>query len=93
MPRWFLPTVVVTSDNKLVAINCIESMKYDLGEEDCLIDKLKDDLTIEIITQSGAHYNLSVRYQMKIFVNRIEPYNVLAARESIVEKWFKILGS
>ena len=93
MPRAFMPAVVVTSDNKLVAINCIESMKYNLEEEDRLIDKLKDDLTIEIITQSGAQYSLSVRYQMKVFVNRIEPDDVLAARESIVEKWFRILGS
>jgi len=92
MPLAFQSTVVVTNDNKLVAISCIESMKYNLEEEDRLIDKLKDDLTIEIITISGAQYSLSIRYQMMVFKNRIEPVDVLTARQTIVEKWFRILG-
>ena len=93
MPMAFKSPVVVTNENRLIALSAIESVRYSTDEEDQLIDKLKDDLTVEIITLSGAKYDLSIRYQMKIFDHRIEPNDVLWARESIIEKWFRILGS
>ena len=76
-------------DGFTVAIKYIESMRPVQDEEDLIIDKLKDDLVIEITTISGKTHSFST----KEFMNRhvIRDYSGRDIALAVFDRWITFL--
>jgi hypothetical protein len=87
----FQPYVVITSDNTLVLLNCIESINISRLPEDEIADKLKDDVFILITTISGKTYEISMKHQCNSFDKSYNITNDLVKlRSEIVEHWLNL---
>lgn len=78
----FQENFLVLDDNTVLAIKFIESIRYP-DMEDALVDVLKNDLHLEVVTISGNKYTISVEKQ-----NRFgEFYSSDLLRDEICQKW------
>ena len=85
----FRQAVLVSEDGDIIAIRYIESICA-FTPEDTSVDKLKDDITFNIITISGQKHCLSIKSQIrlhKLSGSMSEIYG------SILEKWIYLVGA
>ena len=60
MMSWYAPVTISTTTGEMVHLKFIESFRELKSEEDTVIDKLRDDVSIVIRTVSGAEYLISL---------------------------------
>ena len=92
MAAEYRPNVLITDDNIMVSLKCIESIGPPETSGDIIVNKLKDDITMQIVMSSGNTYSISVKHQMKILGELGVPDSVSDAHTSILEKWIRLLG-
>lgn len=85
----FRVLALVTTDETFVLLRAIESIKQDKPDDEEIIDKLKDDITLSIVTLSGKEYKISVVQQIAIYEDHGAPQNKFEMRNAIVDQWIK----
>lgn len=89
----FQPVVVATADGTLVSLRRIESMNFVRDEQEKIVDALKADCSIAIVTDSGREYQISMLRQIEVFA---KGYNVSKdvqeLRTAIFERWLSFIS-
>lgn len=80
----YIHDLVITTTGHYLPLKFIESIKLNEDAEREVIDKLRDDLTFNIRTASGAEYELSVKQISEAFCEYADRTEVAAA---IFERW------
>jgi len=92
MTSEFRPNILITDDNVMISLKCVESIGPPETSEDLLVNKLKDDITMKVVMSSGNTYSISVKHQMDTLAGLGVPESVSDAHTSILEKWIRLLG-
>lgn len=87
----FQPSFLVANDNTVVALKFIESMNLSRDVEEQVLDKLKDDVVLEIRTVGGVQYTVSSRHQMEILKQYCLSDDPIELRTAIFERWVNIV--
>jgi hypothetical protein len=67
MASAFRPCTLVSNDGTIVSLRYVESISQISGNEDAVIDRLKDDLTFNITTVSGFKHTISIKRLVKAY--------------------------
>ncbi len=86
----YQPTSLIAPDGSFIALKHIESMGASRSGEDQLMDKLKEDITFDVITVSGQKYSISVQEQIKTFLNSAA-YSPVSIYTSILTRWANLV--
>ena len=73
-----------------VGLRFVESMTFPDGE-DLLVDLLKDDLHIDVVTISGREYSVSMNF-IKSTDSNLKNVPVERLRTDIYNKWKHLIG-
>lgn len=88
----FQPPTIVADDKAVIALRFIESMNFSKDEEELVVERLKDDVTIHIRTASGKEYDISMQMQKKIYGSSYAlSGDVKVLRTDIFERWLSLI--
>jgi len=85
------PSLVLTTDNLLIALVHVESLEFS-SEEDATFDKLVDDIVLTMCTVSGAEHRVSIREQAAFFDLDLKKYDMVDYQNAIIKKWSILTG-
>ncbi len=85
----FRVVALVSTDETYILLRSIESIKQDKAADGEIIDVLKNDITLTVITVSGKEYEISVAKQMEIYKAHGSPQDKFAMRNLIIDHWLK----
>ena len=92
MSSVFRPSLLVTADNTLLALRYVESVGSLKSDEDLIVNKLKNDITIPVVMQSGKEYLISIRKQIETFEKQGIPSILEDAHSAILSRWIQLIG-
>ena len=92
MSSVFRPVLLATDDNILLSLKNVESFGSPKSLEDVVVDKLKNDITIPVVMQSGKEYSISVRKQIDVFEKQGIPTDLEDAHSAILSRWIQLIG-
>jgi len=83
--------VVVADDGTVIPLMHIETMNFIRDDEDAVVDKLRDDCAINVVTLSGQRFLISMEMQLKTFSGDVrgDPEELSSA---IYDKWVRIFN-
>lgn len=84
--------VVVADDGTVIPLRYIESMNFTRDGEEAVIDKLRDDCAINVVTLSGQKFLISMEMQMHTFPNQIQGIDPEDLMQAIYDKWIRIFN-
>lgn len=85
---------VLANERTVVALRFVESMGFP-EDDDLVVDVLKDDLQLVIVTTSGKEYKVSMaelQDHLSESDNRYKSIDKHELRESVYSRWIYILG-
>ena len=85
----FRPSVVISAGGEHVALKYVESISSGSDTESLVVTKLKDDITIDMITISGKRHTISMLQQIVLFSYTVD---VLEMRDAIIDKWCRLMA-
>ena len=89
----FQPTTVVSDDRSVISLRYVESVNFTQEDEDAVIEKLRDDLTIKIRTVSGMEHVISMQMQKTVYGTAFKiPSDLKELREAIIERWGSVIA-
>lgn len=89
----YQPSTVVADDKAVIALRFVESMNFSKDEEELVVEKLKDDVTIRIRTSSGLEYDISMQMQKKIYGSSYAlSGDIKGLRNDIFERWLSLIS-
>lgn len=89
----YQPSTVVADNKAVIALRYIESMNFSKDEEELVIEKLKDDVTIRIRTTSGVECEISMQMQKSVYGSSCAlASDPKGLRNDIFERWLSLIS-
>ena len=89
MSTHYSRSVIFTSCGVTVLLKAIESIKVETASEQAVVDALKDDFCLNIVTTSGKEYRVSIA-NIRNEYNIHDTHSSADIGQAIVDKWLRI---
>lgn len=84
--------VVVADDGTVIPLRHIETMNFVRDDEDAVVDKLRDDCAINVVTLSGRKFLISMEMQLRTFPSHTAGMSSEELSSAIYDKWIRIFN-
>lgn len=89
----YQPSTIVADNKAVIALRFVESMNFSKDEEELVVEKLKDDVTIRIRTASGVEYEISMQMQRTVYSSSYAlATDLKGLRNDIFERWLSLIS-
>lgn len=84
----------VVAKDTIISLHFVETCKFIDGEEEAVVDKLRNDAHLSLTTVSGATYILSMNELIiSLKIEKVTTYEQkLAIRAAIIDKWIQLFS-
>ena len=79
---------ILCDDGTIIAIRYIESMRFDISEDQAIVDKLKGDSFVYVTMVSGKEYTVSLQSLTK---DHARIYTLEELRSGLLNSWQKYI--
>lgn len=81
--------VLITTDDTYVLLRYVESIRENPCDQERVIDELKNDTRITIVTVSGKEHIVSMARQIELYKGVDCPKDRYEMRNIIIDNWIK----